>query len=227
MSRHRERISGTPIEYRALVVPRHARIGIVGDLETATEAWIILHGFGMLAQGILHWFRQAERPGRVLIAPEGLSRFYLEAKGVRRVGASWMTREDREHELEDLLGYLDRVATGLVDPATRLELHGFSQGVAAAARWMVRGTRPVDRLVCWAGGFPEDVTPEHLLPALGGRPVHLVVGDRDSWVPPEQVLADATRLRAAGVPVVLHRFDGAHRVDDGVLAELEVGSPPA
>jgi predicted esterase len=223
VSGHRERADGSPIAFRSIVVPRHARIGIVGDLETASEAWIILHGFGMLAQGILHWFRKAERPGRVLIAPEGLSRFYIEEKGVRRIGASWMTREDRDHEVEDLLGYLDRVATGLVDPATPIQLHGFSQGVAAAARWTARRTRPVSRLVCWAGGFPEDVTPERLLPALGGQPVHLVVGDRDIWVKPEQVAADAARLEAGGVPVVRHHFSGGHRVDDGVLAALEAG----
>jgi predicted esterase len=227
MSRHRERSEGSPIEFRSIVVPRHARVGIVGDLETATEAWVILHGFGMLSQGILHWFRKAERPGRVLIAPEGLSRFYIEEKGVRRIGASWMTREDRDHEVEDLLGYLDRVAAGLIGPDTPLQLHGFSQGVAAAARWTARRTRPVSRLVCWAGGFPEDVTPEQLKPALGAESLHLVVGDRDVWVKPEQVAADAARLEAAGIPVVLHRFAGGHRVDDGILAELEANAARA
>lgn len=84
-----------PPVHRSLVVPRHARVGLVGDPDSAREAWLILHGYGMLAQGILHWFRAAERPGRLLVAPEGLSRFYLEENGVRRVGASWMTREDR------------------------------------------------------------------------------------------------------------------------------------
>jgi predicted esterase len=221
VTRPRERAEGDPIHFRSLVVPRHARVGIVGDLETATEAWLVLHGYGMLAQGILHMFRKAERPNRVLIAPEGLSRFYAEEKGIRRVGASWMTREDRDHEIEDLLGYIDRVTVGLIDPATPLQLHGFSQGVAVAARWLVRRSRPVSRLVCWAGGFPEDVTPERLLPGLAGQPVHLVVGDRDVWVKPEQVEADALRLEAGGVPVVRHRFAGGHRVDDGVLALLE------
>ena len=227
MTRHRDRHEGTPIEFRSLVVPRHARVGIVGDLETATEAWIILHGFGMLSQGILHWFRKAERPGRVLIAPEGLSRFYIEEKGVRRIGASWMTREDREHEVEDLLGYLNRVAEGLIGPKTTLQLHGFSQGVAAAARWTVQANRPVSRLVCWAGGFPEDVLPQQLLNALGAEPLHLVVGDRDVWVKPEQVEADRSRLATAGISVRLHRFAGGHRVDDGVLDELEAEPPRA
>jgi predicted esterase len=211
--------------YRSLVVPRHARIGSVGDLEGATEAWLILHGYGMLAQGILHWFRHAERPGRVLVAPEGLSRFYQERNGVRTVGASWMTREDREHEIEDQQGYLDRVATELLATIPRVEVHGFSQGVAAAARWTVRRTRPVARLVCWGGSLPDELDLVALGAAVAPEPIHFAVGDRDAWVAPRLVEADVEKVRAAGVPVVLHRFSGGHRIDNGVLDALDGDAP--
>ncbi|MEO5797967.1 MAG: esterase [Gemmatimonadales bacterium] len=210
-----------PPAYRSLVVNRHARIGIAGDPETATEAWLILHGYGMLAQGILHWFRAAERPGRVLIAPEGLSRFYVEEMGHRRVGASWLTREDREHDLVDQQAYLDRVVAELVGSIPRLEVHGFSQGVAAGSRWVVRQLRPVARLVCWGGTIPHDVDVPRLHASVGGAPVHFTVGDRDVWVAPAAIDADAARLVEAGCPAVVHHFDGGHRVDNGVLEELE------
>lgn len=206
---------------RSLVVERHARVGVVGDIETATEAWLILHGYGMLAQGILHWFRAAARPGRVLVAPEALSRFYSETRGVRRVGASWMTREAREDDLLDIMTYLDRVATEVIGDVSRLEIHGFSQGVAAGARWTVRQTRPVARLVCWGGKIPEDVAPALLRSAIAEGAVHYAVGSRDVWTPAEAIGADAARLEAAGLPVRLHPFDGGHRVDDGVLAALD------
>lgn len=206
--------------YRSLVVPRHARVGVVGDPATATEAWLILHGYGMLAQGILHWFRAAERPGRLLVAPEALSRFYQERNGVRTVGASWMTREDRAHELEDLLGYLDQVVAEVVGPIPRLEVHGFSQGVAAAARWSVRRVRPVARLVAWGGTLPDDVDGAALAATTAPEPIHLVVGDRDAWVAPTAVAAQAEAMAASGLDVRLHRFAGGHRIDDGVLAEL-------
>lgn len=206
--------------YRSLVVPRHARVGVVGDPATATEAWLILHGYGMLAQGVLHWFRAAERPGRLLVAPEALSRFYQERNGVRTVGASWMTREDRQRDLEDLLGYLDRVVAEVVGPIPRLEVHGFSQGVAAAARWAVRRVRPVARLVAWGGTIPDDVDPAALAAATAPEPLHLVVGDRDAWVLPTAVAAQAEAMSAAGLDVRLHRFAGGHRIDDGVLATL-------
>lgn len=213
--------------YRSLVVSRHARVGLVGDPAGAREAWLLLHGYGMLAQGILHWFRAAERPGRLLVAPEGLSRFYQERNGLRTVGASWMTREDREHELLDQQGYLDQVVRDIVGDIPRLEVHGFSQGVATAARWVAREAHAVARLVCWGGTLPEEVDVAALGAAVAPEPVHFVVGDRDAWVAPEAVAADAERTRAAGVAVELHRFAGGHRIDDGVLARLEARPHPA
>ena len=207
--------------YRSLVVERHARVGIVGDVETATAAWLILHGYGMLSQGILHWVRAAARPGRVLVAPEALSRFYSESRGVRRVGASWMTREARDDDLLDLMAYLDRVVADVIGDVPRLEVHGFSQGAAAGARWTVRHTRLVARLVCWGGTVPEDVAPDLLRSAVGEGTVHYAIGSRDVWTTPDAVRVDAARLEAAGLPVRLHPFDGGHRIDDGVLAALD------
>lgn len=208
-------------EFRSLVVSRHARVGIAGDLETATEAWMVLHGYGMLAQGILHWFRTAERAGRVLLAPEGLSRFYTEMReGKRTVGASWTTREDLEQELEDQYQYLERAVHELLPEGIPLQVHGFSQGVSVGSRWSVRTRRPIARLVCWAGGLPDDVTADGLRRALGPEPLHLVIGTRDSRVVPARIEADAARYREAGLAVTVHRFDGGHWVDEGVLKAL-------
>ena len=200
---------------------RHARVGMVGNPDTAKEVWLILHGYGMLARGIVHWFRDAERDDRVLIAPEALSRFYTELSGGKRaVGASWVTREDLDNELADHFYYVDRVLAEFAPEAARLDVHGFSQGVSVGARWAVRSTRPVARLVCWAGTLPPEIAADDLKRRLGAEPLHLVVGDRDSRVPPDRVRADAERLRAAGLDVKLHEFAGGHWVDEGVLREF-------
>jgi predicted esterase len=192
---------------------------VAGDAETATEAWLVLHGYGMLARGILHWFRKAERPGRALVAPGGLSRFYTEmSDGKRTVGASWVTREDLTHEIEDQFAYVERVVSEMIPVGAVLQVHGFSQGVSVGTRWAARTTRRISRLVCWAGSIPDDVAPADLTRALAGEAVDLVVGDRDGRVPPERVTADGERLEAGGTAVRLHRFAGGHRIDDGVLA---------
>lgn len=212
--------SASRVSTRSLVVPRHARVGWIGDPETATEAWLILHGYGMTARGILHWFKAAAAPHRVLVAPEGLSRFYQERRDIRTVGASWMTSDDRENEIIDQRTYLDTVADSWLTGRERIELHGFSQGVSTACRWLVAGNRAVDRLAGWAGVIPPDLDLESLGPRSGPGPVHLVVGARDSLVPPAQVEADRDRLEAAGIATELHQHSGGHAIDAAVLATL-------
>lgn len=208
-------------DLRSLIVSRHARVGLLGDPATASEAWVVLHGYGMLARGILHWFRAAAAADRVLIAPEGLSRFYAEMSAARRVvGASWTTREDLQHELDDQYYYLERVVAEYLRPDIPLHVHGFSQGVSTGVRWCARAPRRIVRLVCWAGMLPEDLSVDGLKRALGAEPLHLVVGNRDTRVSPERVEADAARLRAAGMEGVVHRFAGGHRIDDALLREF-------
>src|SRR6266581_2470839 len=75
---------------------RSARYFTLGAPERAAEFWFVYHGYGQLASRFLERFRSIESERRCIVAPEGLSRFYLsESPAERRVGASWMTRGDR------------------------------------------------------------------------------------------------------------------------------------
>src|SRR5437868_12076424 len=81
---------------------RTARYFTLGDPVSAAELWFVGHGYGQLASRFLERFRGIDVEGRCIVAPEGLSRFYLtDTPTERRVGASWMTREDRLHEIDD------------------------------------------------------------------------------------------------------------------------------
>src|SRR5438477_56805 len=85
---------------------------------------------------------------RDTVAPEGLSRFYLtESPAERRVGASWMTREDRLHEIDDYVRYLDGVYGNVVPRNARVTALGFSQGTATVCRWAGLGSSRIDRLI--------------------------------------------------------------------------------
>lgn len=202
----------------ALVVERHARVVLLGDPGAATEAWLVLHGYGMTARGILHWFRGAAAPHRLLVAPEALSRFYEDRRGVKVVGASWMTSEERDHEIEDQRRYLDVVAERWLPGDRPVRVHGFSQGVATAFRWLAATDHRVDQVVAWAGVLPPELDLADLRRRRPGLTVDLVVGDGDNRVTPAQVGADAARLTAAALAPRLHRFDGGHTVDPDVLA---------
>src|SRR5215831_7445873 len=138
-----------------LVVTRTARYFAIGGSGGAGDAanelrelWIVLHGYGQLAARFLEPFAPLAGPWRRIVAPEGLSRFYLDRSRVgvntqAGVGATWMTREDRDHEIADQITYLDalldRLLTDAPSPDVRLCVLGFSQGVATVCRWLVRG----------------------------------------------------------------------------------------
>ena len=221
-----------PTEHH-LAVTRTARYFVVGgDGETGgavRDVWIVCHGYGQLAATFLKSFEKVATPGRCIVAPEALSRFYLDASrkpgdAEPRVGASWMTREDREREIDDQVSYLDaladRVRPGAQTTRVRLRVLGFSQGVATVVRWLDRGVVRADEVILWAGSFPPDVDLARFAARLGTTPVVLVVGTRDQLAPWAAADATADRLVGAGLSARLVSFDGGHRLDDATLAAL-------
>lgn len=201
-----------PREHR-LRVARSARVFTLGGA-SAREAWVLLHGYGRLAERFLRFFQPIATPERLLVAPEGLSRFYLDG-GSGKVGASWMTREDREADIADNLAYLEQVRREVVPPVP-LTVLGFSQGVATAARWAAVTTPVPRRLIAWGSLLPEDVPPAR----FEGMRITCVVGERDDWAPPVRVEAEAAAMRQAGLEASVIRFPGGHELDADVVARL-------
>ena len=213
-----------------LPVRRSARIAIRGELDgSTTDVWVVLHGFGQLASRFLAEFETIAGPGRVVIAPEALNRFYLDTSPKShgpesRVGATWMTREDRLAEIDDYVAYLDDVHAWIIEhverDAIRLRVLGFSQGVATACRWLALGNATVDDIILWAGDVPADVDLEARRHAFMTSSLSLVVGDNDPFAPADRVALIEARLRAAEIPFRSMRFAGAHVIDRETLVTL-------
>lgn len=206
-----------------LRVSRHAHWMEIGAPPgRVAELWIVLHGYGQRADRFLRRFAALAGPERRVVAPEGLSRFYLDER-YERVGASWMTREDREHEIEDTAHWLDALVDHLRErdgAPTRCVVLGFSQGAPAAGRWLARGHTHADRLICWGAGLPHDLDPGKQHALYCALDLTLVVGDHDELVPPERIDAEVERLRALDIGFRLVRYAGGHDIDATTLAEL-------
>lgn len=207
------------METHHLTVPRTARFSTLG-VPGAPWTWLACHGYGQLAASFLGYLRPALTADRLLVAPEALSRFYHD-NGLGPIGASWMTREDREHEIGDYLAYLDRLRAELVSrfQAGAVALLGFSQGVATASRWMCHGAEPVLGAVLWAGSVAPELDPARLRERVQGRPVVLVAGDRDQYLTPDWIRRERERFEQAGADCREVVFHGGHRLDRTVLAE--------
>lgn len=212
-------------------VPRTARYWTEGDAGSARDVWFILHGYGQLAAELLASAAALAGDGRFVVAPEALSRFYATAAtggshAQAGVGASWMTREDRDHEIEDNIAYLDALASRVMaqfDVAPRVHVLGFSQGVATAARWVAAGGVRPATLVLWGSLPPADLR-DAGRGWMADLDVRLVYGTRDRLIPPDALEVTLSRFRREGVQARVQTFEGGHRLDDAVLAGLAAGS---
>ena len=93
-------LKATP-EAHHIPVTRTARYYTLGELNQNTkDVWIFIHGHRDLAGKFIMKFAELAEQGSFLIAPEGLMRLYIKGD-FGDVGASWMTKEDRDADIKD------------------------------------------------------------------------------------------------------------------------------
>ena len=213
-----------------ITIPRTARYFMLGDAsEALRQVWFVRHGYGQLAARFLRHFQVLDDGRHLIVAPEALSRFYLDgttpgSHHERKVGATWMTREDRLAEINDYVNYLDALSTHILARVDRavVQVHvlGFSQGVATVCRWVAAGRVAVDQLVLWAGWVPPDLDLDESGQAFQKVRLSFVLGARDQYAAPDQVAEQEARLRKHGIPYRLVSFKGGHHLDAQVLRLL-------
>lgn len=184
--------------------------------------WFVLHGLGFLSRSFIKYFRELPPDQNYIIAPQAPSKYYLNSR-YTGVGASWLTRENKELETENVLRYLDGIyGAENIPPNCRIIVLGFSQGVSIAARWVARSKIPCKELILYAGGIPEELTPEDfdfLIPL--DTKIKIVLGRTDELLVPE-------RLRKERIKIdVLFKgkaefitFDGGHEMRTEVINDL-------
>ena len=139
-----------------ITTTKTARYYVLGDIATASHVWFVLHGYGEDVRRFADRCSVLADAGTAVIAPEGLHRFYK--KGfIGDVGASWMTKEDRENDITDYVTYLNLIFAKEVETRQTVSVLGFSQGSATACRWVADGVCRPANLVLWAGLFPPDI----------------------------------------------------------------------
>jgi len=209
-----------------LEVRRTARYVTLGPTDgNGAELVFAFHGYGQLAASFATALAPIDNGARAIVVPEGLSRHYREATS-GQVGASWMTKEDRNHEIGDYVLYLDAVFDSVsgVSDSRPLDLFGFSQGSATAWRWIAAGRVRPRRLIVWGGEIPPDLD----WAAIGDRirtvEVVLVAGTEDQYATPDRMERGAATLDAHAVSHRTITFDGGHRLDTRILGDLFTSS---
>ena len=216
-----------PVQERHLEVARTARYAQIGRIDSRTrQIWFVCHGYRQLAARFVGRFQPLAERGCLVVAPEALSRFYIDLAPGRhgaesRIGASWMTRADRETEIRDYVRYLDRLADKVLQArrpeGVKVVALGFSQGGHTVARWASMGKTRLDEVVLWGSYYPSDVALGPEVPPAG---LTLVYGAEDQTRDASLEENQAERLASAGREVRVLSHPGGHRIHGDTLAGL-------
>jgi len=190
------------------------------EFHLAEDVWVVLHGYGQLASRFLSRFEELGTQKRIFIAPEGFHRFYTDDNH-SKVGASWMSRESRETDIEDNLRFLDQIIGELMLPLTaKIHLLGFSQGAATAVRWFCASKLGFTSLTLWAGSFPPDVSLSFYSEKFRSLKVLLVAGENDRIVPQQAMREVLRQLEKEGVAANMFEHKGVHEVRSSDLSRV-------
>jgi predicted esterase len=213
------------MEQKNIIIQKTARYFVLGELSEETEAvWIVCHGYAQLAKYFIRNFDVLDNKKNVIIAPEGLHRFYWEGFS-GKVVASWMTKEDRAEDIKDYTNYLNAVyeevlANYTTNNKTQINVLGFSQGAATACRWVANNKCKVDHLILWASVFPVDMDLQLNKTLFNTMRTHIVIGDNDEFINEQEIKSQEELLINNGVQYNRIRFKGKHEIHKETLIQL-------
>lgn len=196
-----------------------ARVFTLGNIHTANDVWIVLHGYAQLASTFIEQFDFMVDHNTAVIAPEGLHRFYR--RGFNgEVVASWMTKEDRLNDILDYVSFLNAVHAQFTNPRQRVNILGFSQGVATACRWLAESDLIPSNIVLWAGTFPSDITLEPGESVFNNTRTFLAYDSEDPFRTEESWNKQLVFFEKMGIQPELFEYEGKHSIPKPHLIRL-------
>ena len=174
---------------------------------------VVLHGYAQNGDDFLEAFGELKRDDLLILAPEGLSKFYWK-DFTSDPSSSWMTSLERENEILDTMRYLEQVVLDIKAqlPCRNVEFVclGFSQGAATASRLVCNPYLSFTKLLLYGGAPAHDLHWQVLLEVLE---FHLIYGDNDALVSESQVTKVKKLIESKRFPVRVHPYKGKHKIE--------------
>ena len=210
---------------KQISIPKTHKYSQLGEFSEKTKTvWIVLHGYGMLSEFFIKKFECILNEKTVVIAPEGSNRFYLD-NNYSRVGASWMTKLDKEKDIEDNISFIGTLYTKIVDDIGhnnfKLKTLGFSQGGATLVRWIMSNSIKVDSLILWGSDIPQDSLTNQNKSRWSSINIKIVIGKKDEYISDENKKKVIDAVNSYGLSYKLIEYDGPHKIIESVLIKLD------
>jgi predicted esterase len=182
---------------------------------SAPRALVVLHGYGQLARYFIKKFEHIKTYD--IIAVQAPNLFYLNGFS-GRVGANWMTKENRLEAIDNQHQMLLALKKFLGKKYESVALCGFSQGVATASRWMMWGDLSFEKVLLYAGEIAREALSYFKNPNVDS--IKYAVGDEDEFFSLEKVQLYQNKLTDLGISLKLDLVSGNHSVDNEVVSSF-------
>lgn len=183
--------------------------------------WIVIHGYAQLASDFIGEFEFLNDDNTLIIAPEGLSKFYSQGKPA----ASWMTKEDRENEIKDYLLYLESLTDKLFSnfdlSSSVNSILGFSQGVHTAVRFFTYTNFRFNRLVLCSSDFPKDADFSRLSDKLHSSELYYIFGTEDKILSDKNFNESRNLLSTNKIIFTEINFPGGHEINPDAVKKVQ------
>ncbi len=193
-------------------------------LNTLTEhtknVWFVCHGMGYLSRYFLRYFKHLNAEDNYFIAPQAPSKYYIQPK--MHVGANWLTRDNTESGMQNILNYFDAVfeAENIPEDVNFIVL-GYSQGVSVAMRYLAKRQLQCSQLVLHSGGIPKELTAKDFEYLSKDTKVKLIYGTEDEYLDAERIAQERQRAEELfGEKLTILPFEGKHVVNVDYINDL-------
>ncbi|GAA4241011.1 esterase [Winogradskyella damuponensis] len=193
-------------------------------LNTLTErtktVWLVCHGMGYMSRYFLKYFKGLNAEDNYIIAPQAPSKFYIQPK--MHVGANWLTRDNTEAGMENIVNYIDAVLeVEKIPEGVHLIVFGYSQGVSVAMRYIAKRQLQCDQLVLHSGGIPKELTAKDYKYLSKDTKVKLMYGTEDEYLDEQRIVLESARATDLfGDKVSFMPFKGTHVVNVEFIEKL-------
>ena len=191
--------------------------------DQTTDIWIACPGYGQLGKYFIRRFDVFDAQKHFVIVLQGLSKFYLPDQ--KNVGASWMTKEGRETDMQNQRAYFDAVIEEVFQGRSldtyKVHLLGFSQGVSMISRMAAYSKINFETLVLWAGGFPPELGHVDFEHVSANAKLKVVIGSNDEFYALDKnYQPEVDKMETAiGLKPEVIVFEGIHEVKREVSLE--------
>lgn len=183
--------------------------------EKVKHVVFVFHGYAQNADDFLESLGHLSSDEVVIVAPEGLSKFYWK-DFTSNPSSSWMTSLERENEIKDALNYLEILSKSIANDSlgNGIQFHalGFSQGAAMASRFVANSSFTFSNLFLYAAQYAHDLDWKQLKKRQPDLNFHLIYGTEDLFIKEVQAIKAEKFIEVQQFNVNTFSFKGKHKI---------------